>query len=452
MIRTLPLPPGRTLLALLILSSLAPAAAQSPPGSPRRPAADDGNWPRFRGPGGAGVSAERGVPLEWDATRNVLWKAELPGRGASSPVVWGDRVYVTAYTGYGLTKDDAPANREKLRRHLLCFSRKDGSPLWQREHGGENREHGMADFLSLHGYASSTPAADATGVYVYFGNGGVAAYGHDGRRKWHRELGRIGHSWGSASSPVLYGDLVIVHADIESQALIAFDKASGEERWRLDTGKEGSDEKFGDSWSTPLVVQAGGRAELVFHRSVGKPATLAAVDPRTGAPLWECRVLQDYLVPSPVAHDGVVYTIAYQKGAAVRAGGRGDVTRSHVAWQINKGSEVCSPVYHDGHLYWTSEDGGIAYCVNAVTGESVYQDRLEPPPGRIYSSGVLAAGRIYYTSRENGTYVVAAAPKFELLAHNVIDTDRSIFNGTPAISRGQLFLRSDSHLYCIGGK
>jgi outer membrane protein assembly factor BamB len=199
-------------------------------------------------------------------------------------------------------------------------------------------------------------------------------------------------------------------------------------------------------------VDVGGRQELVFHRSVGNPATLAAVDPRTGAALWQCGVLRDYLVPSPVAHDGVVYTIAYQKGAAVRAGGRGDVTGSNVVWAINKGSEVCSPVYSDGHLYWTSEDGGIAYCVDAKTGTGVYQERLEPEPGRIYASGVLAGGRIYYTSREKGTYVVAAKPKFELLAHNVIETDESVFNGTPAVSRGQLFLRSDRYLYCIGGK
>jgi outer membrane protein assembly factor BamB len=142
--------------------------------------------------------------------------------------------------------------------------------------------------------------------------------------------------------------------------------------------------------------------------------------------------------------------IAYQKGAAVRAGGRGDVSQSHVLWRNNKGGEVCTPIYHKGHLYWASEEGGISYCVNASTGAVVYQERLQPAPGRIYASGVLAEGRIYYPSRQKGTYVVGAKPKFELLAHNVIESDSSVFNGTPAISQGQMFLRSDKYLYCIG--
>jgi outer membrane protein assembly factor BamB len=166
------------------------------------------------------------------------------------------------------------------------------------DHGGAMKEHGIGDFLDLHGYASSTPVADPTGVYVYYGNAGVIAYGHDGKQRWHHELGRKIHSWGSGSSPVLFGNLLIVHADIEDTALIAFDKQSGREVWRVPTG----DQQFGDSWSTPLVVDVGGKPELVFHRSKGEPATLAAVDPRTGQPLWECGVLKNYLCPSPISH------------------------------------------------------------------------------------------------------------------------------------------------------
>jgi outer membrane protein assembly factor BamB len=406
------------------------------------------DWSRFRGPNGAGTSDEKGLPLEWSATSSIIWKAGLPGRGASSPIVWQDRIYVTAYSGYGLTKSDPWSNKDNLLRHLLCVSRKDGSLLWKADHGGVMKEHGICDFLDLHGYASSTPVADVTGVYVYYGNGGVLAYGHDGKLKWHKEFGQKVHSWGSASSPVLFGNLLIVHADIEAQALVAFDKDSGREAWRVPTG----DQKFGDSWSTPLLVDLAGKHELVFHRSQGNPATLAALDPRSGEPLWECQVLKDYLCPSPIVHNGVIYTIASQRGAAVRAGGRGNVTQSHVLWNINRGSEVCTPVYCAGYIYWASDQGGIAYCFNASNGAMIYQERLEPSPGRIYASGVLADGRIYYTSREKGTYVVAAKPKFELLAHNVIESDNSIFNGTPAISQHQLFLRSDKNLYCIGTK
>lgn len=438
----------RVLCAATVVATAAigpPTSAQKPSKEPSRSFIGS-SWCRFRGPDGSGTSSDSNVPLEWNAKKNILWKADLPGRGASSPIVWEDRVYVTAYTGYGLTVEDASNERNKLERHLLCFNRKNASLLWKTNHGGENREHGITNFLALHGYASSTPTADATGVYVYYGAGGVIAYDHDGKERWRKDIGHKAHSWGSASSPIVFENLLIVHADIESQALIAFDKVSGKEVWRVPTG----DPMYGDSWSTPLIVDIGGVPELVFHRSQGEPATLAAVDPRTGKALWECGVLKNYLVPSPIAHNGVIYAIAYQRAASVRAGGRGDVTKSHVSWTLNKGSEVCTPIFHEGHLYWTSEEGGIAYCVHAGTGRIVYQERLEPAPGRIYASGVLAGGRLYYVSREMGTYVVAAKPKFELLARNVIEPDRSIFNGTPAVSQGQMFLRSDKHLYCIG--
>ncbi len=409
---------------------------------------DAADWARFRGPNGAGISKEKGLPLEWNATKNIIWKSELPGRGASSPIVWQDHVYVTAYSGYGLTKDDPWNNRDKLRRHLFCFNRRDGTLMWKADYAGVMKEHGIGGYLDLHGYASSTPVADASGVYVYYGGGGVFAYNHDGQQRWRKQPGWKIHSWGSASSPILFENLLIVHADIETQALLAFDKESGREVWRVPTGNQ----NHGDSWSTPLLVDVGGIPELVFHRSVGEPATLAAVNPRSGESLWECKVLKDYLCPSPITHNGVIYAMGYQRAAAVRAGGRGDVSQSHVLWKINKGNTVCTPIFHEGHLYWASEEGGIAWCINAATGETVYQERLTPAPGLIYASGVLAEGRIYYPSREKGTYVVSAKPKFELLARNVIESDTSVFNGTPAISEGQLFLRSDKHLYCVGIK
>jgi outer membrane protein assembly factor BamB len=257
------------------------------------------------------------------------------------------------------------------------------------------------------------------------------------------------HRYGiSASSPILFEKLLIVHADVELGALLAFDKETGREVWRVATGS-------GDSWSTPLVVQADGRAELVFHHtdvyhSENRTAKVAAVDPRTGKPLWDCFILKDYFCPSPVARDGVIYWLAYQKGAAVRAGGTGDVTASHVLWTTTRGTEICTPIIHDGHLYWTNEESGVAFCLNARTGAVAYQERLEPKSGRIYASGVLAGDRIYYVSRESGTYVVEAKPAFRLLAHNRLEGDTSVFNGTPAISRGQIFLRSDRYLYCIG--
>ena len=443
--------PARAIRLVAVISSLivaAPGVAQERPGSRATAAKADGNWPRFRGVDGAGISGDAGVPHQWSATRNIVWKAELPGRGASSPIIWGDHVYVTAYTGYGLVKSDPNSNVPKLVRHLLCFSRTDGKRLWKADAPiGMNSDHPIVDFLDLHGYASSTPVADASGVYVYYGTSGAIAYSHDGRERWRQPLGEQYYNWGTAASPILFENLLIVHADIEATSLVALDKQTGREVWRIATGDR-------DSWSTPLVVESGGRHELVYHHSTGEPtATLAAVNPRDGTSLWQCRVLKDYLCPSPIAAGGILYVLAYQKGAAIRPGGRGDITDSHVLWSVNKGSEVCTPLYHDGHLYWTSPDSGIANCLNARTGEMVYQERLEPAAGRIYASGVMAGGRsIYYVSREEGAYVVAAAPKFELLAHNRIENDDSVFNATPAISQGRLFLRSDKCLYCVGTK
>ncbi|MEW6302741.1 MAG: PQQ-binding-like beta-propeller repeat protein [Verrucomicrobiota bacterium] len=411
------------------------------------------NWPCFRGPDRLGIAApgNNAVPIEWSDTRNILWKIELPGRGASSPIVWEDNVYVTAYDGYGLEKGDPDANQSKLVRHLLCVDRLTGKLRW-RVHVplGIAREHQLSDYLSLHGYASSTPVADESGVYVYFGHSGVFAYDHAGTQRWHGALGDRQHNWGSASSPILHENLLIVHADPESHALLAFDKQSGRRVWSVPTGS-------GDTWSTPLIVPAGGRHELVFHHSdvyhsEDRTASIGAVDPRTGETLWKCTLLKDYLCPSPVARGGVIYWLGYQKAAAVRAGGKGDVTASHVLWNAARGTEICTPILYDGHLYWVNEASGVAYCANAATGQLAYEQRLEPNPGRLYASGVLVRDSLIYVSRENGAYVVEAGPKFRQLANNRIASDRSLFNGTPAVSRNRMYLRSDRFLYCIGQK
>jgi outer membrane protein assembly factor BamB len=182
----------------------------------------------------------------------------------------------------------------------------------------------------------------------------------------------------------------------------------------------------------------------------GAPSAVTAVDPRSGAALWKCRSVNGSLNPSPIAHEGVIYALgSNNRAVGIRAGGRGDVTETHALWDIPHGSAICTPVYYEGHLYWTNDESGVAYCVDAADGDVVYQERLDPRPGLIYASGVVADGKLYYVSRENGMFVLPAAPRYELLAHNVIETDTSVFNATPAISRGQLLLRSDRFLYCI---
>jgi outer membrane protein assembly factor BamB len=204
------------------------------------------------------------------------------------------------------------------------------------------------------------------------------------------------------------------------------------------------------SWNTPLLVDIDHRQELV----VSVRGQLRAFDPESGEELWHCQGIQDYVCPSVIAHQGVVYALGGRAGTAlaVRAGGRGDVSNTHTLWRINRGSNVSSQVYQDGHLYWTNESRGIAYCVNAEDGKIVYEERLKPTPGLIYASPVLVDGMLYVVSRTGGTFVIEAKPAFKLLAHNVFKNDASVFNASPAVSNGRLFLRSDKWLYCVRKK
>lgn len=398
-----------------------------------------GDWSRFRGPAGQGKSEETGLPVRWSAGESIFWKAELPGPGGSSPIVVGDRVFVTSYTGYGVKQGEG--DQKELKRHLLCFDRRSGELRWRKEWPAALPEHAYQGEGAYHGYSSSTPVSDRESLYVFLGKSGLHCLDLEGNPKWEASVGTNVHgAWGSGSSPILYENLVIVNASAESGSLVALDRATGKEAWRAGG--------LNSSWATPIVVQpAGGEPELV----VSVEARLLAFQPATGQPLWNADGIHRYICPSVVSHAGVVYAIGGgHTSLAVRAGGRGDVTQSHVAWRVNKGSNVSSPVYHDGHLYWAHEGNGIVYCQNAATGEFVYEQRLDPRPGNIWASALLADGKLYYVSQHAGTYVVAAKPQFELLAHNVIEGDDHRSNASPAASQGQLFLRTDQSLYCIG--
>jgi hypothetical protein len=416
--------------------------------------AQTADWPQFRGPDRSGVSKETGLPLEWSATKNVVWRTELPGPGASSPIVFGGHVYVTCYSGYGLERASLgpsiklgpPGNLADLKRHLVCADAKTGKVLWTRtEVDPEASDAPYKDGnIALHGYASHTPAADADGVYAYLGAAGAVGYTHAGERKWGVRLGNRArdHGYGSAASPVLYRNLFVVNAYIETAEpyrqgdTVAIDTKTGREVWR---------EKVGGEWNSPTMAVVGGQAELVTATFRGP---WLGLDPATGKRLWSCQGKDG--CGTPVVHDGVVYTFHGDGRAAIRAGGRGDVTATHKVWETAGGVRISSPVYHDGHLYW-STDGHICHCADARTGRSVYRERLGKG-GDCYASPVVADGRLYYVSRDHGTYVLAAKPAYELLAHNVIADDRSIFNGSPAVSGRRLFLRSDKYLYCIGAR
>jgi outer membrane protein assembly factor BamB len=424
----------RGLLGLLVLAQAAPSPAAS-----STSAATD--WPQFRGPGAHGRSDAKGFALHWSDDSNVVWKATLPGPGASSPIVREGRAYLTCFTGFA-TSSREPGEMSKLQRHLLALDLASGRILWNTPVPAEQPEQDR--IRENHGYASSTPAIDDERIYTFYGRSGVFAFDHAGQQLWSAKVGDKLNGWGSATSPVLYKNLVLINASVESESLVALDRKTGAEVWRTKGIKE--------SWHAPVLVTApGGQDEIV----VAMFRKLAAYDPEKGQPLWHADTgINWYMCPTPVTQDGLVYSVGGRSpngGLAVRAGGRGDVTATHVAWKVNKGSNVPSPVLHDGHLYFAHENLGVIYCVNAATGQVVFEERLEPSPGQIYASPIVADGRIYFTGRGGRTVVIAAQPKFEVLATNTLEANRGVFNASPAAAGNRLLIRSNRALYCLGG-
>jgi len=401
------------------------------------------DWPQFRGPGGQGTAAAKDLPVTWSDTENLLWKIELPGAGASSPIVVGNKIFVTCYSGYGVPGENI-GDMKDLKRILLCLDRAGGKILWTREIAPVLPENSYqpGSYLSLHGFASSTPVSDGERIFIFLGKSGVLAFDLEGKQLWQSSVGTRTHGWGSGTSPVVAKDLVIVNASVESGSLVALNKSDGKEVW--------SAKGMTSSWNTPVLIDVAGQQEVV----VSVLGRLRAFNPQTGKELWSCHGVDDYVCPSVIGHDGIVYAIGGRSNTAVavRAGGTGDVTDTHTLWRQNRGSNVSSPVYHDGHLYWASEGKGTVYCLDAAKGTIVYEERLKPTPELVYASPVVADGKLFYVSRSKGTFVVAAKPQFQLLAHNTLKSDPSIFNASPVISNGQLLLRSDRCLYCIGKK
>ncbi|MBI5801541.1 MAG: PQQ-binding-like beta-propeller repeat protein [Verrucomicrobia bacterium] len=407
--------------------------------------AADADWPRFRGPNGSGIAAGAQPPTTWSDVQNLKWKTGLPGPGTSSPIAVGDRVFVTCWSGPGVT-----GGKNLLSRELVCVDRESGTLKWAKSVAGESPVDGYEGYLPEHGYASHTPTSDGERVFVYYGRGGAAAFDLDGNQLWHVRLGNSANqkNWGSAASPVLYKDTVIITASEEAHAIVALDKLTGKEVWRA----PGSalDYVFG----TPVLAGTTTQAELVFSL----PEELWALNPDTGKLRWfATSSLPGNIAPSVVAGEGVVFAFGGfpQLGAvAVKTGGKGDVTSSHRLWQTRNSTYVPTPVLHEGRLYVVT-DQGFALCLDAKTGEQVFKERLPgaSATGRggkpFYASAVMANGHIYAVSRRNGTFVIEASPHFKLVAQNSLASDSTQFNATPALSGRQLFLRSDKFLYCV---
>ena len=403
------------------------------------PAQDARNdWRAFRGNDGSGASAETGLPATWSAKENVVWKADLPGAGSSTPVVVGKIVFVTCYSGFNVPGQLRGA-QDDLKLHLVCVDRESGKINWTRDVAPKLPE--QETIRDGHGYASSTPAADGQRVICFFGKSGVVAFDHAGKQLWTADVGSNLNGWGSGASLLLSGEHVIVNASVESEKLYALDAKTGKEAWSVGGIKE--------SWNTPILATHGGKTELV----VAVFGKILGLDPKTGETKWSSATdIPWYMVPSLVAHDGVVYAIGGRPGGglAVKLGGSGDVTKTHRLWTSKKGGNVSSPVYHDGHLYWMHDNQGIAFCADAKTGAVVYEEPIRRA-NQVYGSAVLADGKIYYPARNGVIYVVAAKPTFELLATNTFG-ERDTCNSSPAVAGGKLFLRTDKSLYCVGTK
>lgn len=393
-------------------------------------------WQRFRGNDGSGVSREKNLPAHWSAKENLRWRTKLPGPGTSSPILVNGRIYLTCYSGYGT--EDGGEDMEKLRLHVVCIDRNGGKVLWTKTIQPKLPEQRYRGYLALHGYASSTPACDGERLYVFFGRTGVFCFDLDGKQIWTADVGSRTHGWGSATSVVPYKNLVIVNASVESGRLVALDKSSGKEVW---TAKG-----IQSSWSTPVVAKApNGRNELIVSGS----RQVLAFDPDSGKPLWNAKVFNWYVCPSVVVHDGIVYALQNSVCTAIKMGGTGDVTKTHVLWKNNAGSTVPSLTYRNGYLYYPR--GGRVCCMDAKSGKVIYQKGPTPNPGSFYASPLVADGKVYYISRNRGVYVVAEGPEYKLLAHNSFEDDGSRTNASPIADAGCILYRTDRYLYCTGG-
>jgi outer membrane protein assembly factor BamB len=395
------------------------------------------NWPQWRGPQGTGVSSEASLPLKWSPTENVRWKLKLPERGNSTPIVWGQHIFVTQ-----------PQEKDH-QRTLLCLDRQDGKVLWQASttYTPEEPTH------STNPFCSASPVTDGERVIAWFGSAGVFCYDFEGKQLWSRDLGIQEHEWGYAASPILHGDLCIINfGPGKNEFVVALDKRTGEQVWRYDLPKPSAeqlkqDDNLRGSWSTPLVIVAGGREELILTL----PERVMALEPTTGKELWSATGLGSLVYTSPMWGDGVLVALGgyHRACVAVRPGGSGDVTGTQVLWQQPKSKlRLGSGVIHKGHFY-VNDMQGIASCFDLQTGKTVWEERLTASgTGDTWSSMILTADeRIYMLNQAGETFVIKASPKFELLAANPLN---EATNASTVISDGEIFIRTHEHLWCIG--
>jgi outer membrane protein assembly factor BamB len=417
----------------------------------------DVNWPQWRGPNGLGVAAAEDYLDEWAPEKNIAWRSPVEGRGHSSPVIWGNHLFITTsiqggpsghkapdHLGYdmkpGYKNPDSEASDFNYTLKVLAYDARNGKLLWQR-----TAYDGIMwdDRHKKNTYASSTIATDGKLLYAFFEAPGLYAYDFNGKQVWKASLGNIAKGgMGPGTSPVLFENLVIVQVDQEmgaGSAIVALEKATGKEVWRTDRTTR-------RTWGTPLIVKTPGGVEVMATGA----EMVAGYDPRTGKELWRARGLENHPIPSAVAGHGLVYFSAgypRKRTLAIRPGGTGDVSGTDaIVWSYDKGTAyTASPVLHGDYLYLMS-DGGIITCLDAKTGAVVYEGGRPPVAGSYRSSLVAFGDRVLQTSEDGDTFVIRAGPKHEVLRTNSV--------GEPvwaslAFANGTIYIRGEKHLFAI---
>lgn len=394
------------------------------------------NWPAWRGPHHNGACDETGLPTKWSATENIAWKVALPGPGNSTPVIWGDKVFVTQSLNNG------------QRRELWCFNKQTGEVLWKE--GVDYKEADTTHATNPH--CSGSPATDGERVIVNFASAGIHCYDLNGKALWKRDLGQQHHIWGPGTSPVLAGNNCYVNhgPSTDNTKLVALDKLTGKVLWSNDepvrpnpNGKPG----FYGSWSDPLPQVVNGKAQLIMSW----PFRLCALDAMNGKEIWTSEGLNPLVYTSPLVSDGIAVAMGGFSGMAmaVQMGGKGKVTESARLWHHPRSPQrIASGVIHEGHIY-IHNDPGTAQCIELKTGKEVWNERLkgEGKSGQNWSSIVLSEGKCYTVNQGGDAFIFKASPKFELIAVNPMG-EKII--GSIAVSDGQLFIRGHQHLFCVG--
>ncbi len=395
-----------------------------------------GDWPGFRGPAGTGVSDETGLPTNWSKTENVKWRIALPADGNSSPIVSNGRVFVTS------------ASSDGKERSLICFDRKDGRQLWEKTVGFDKVE----PTHKTNPYGASTPAADGKRVVVWHGSAGLNCYDFEGKELWSLDLGDASHIWGYASSPVISGNNVYLNFGPGKQTFMAgIDMSAGKAFWTHEEAGGNNDRngRMVGSWSTPVLAEVDGKQQLICSM----PTRVVAYNPEGGELLWSCKGLSgkngDLVYTSPLIGEGIGVAMGGYTGPAIgfKLGGSGDITETGRLWHNTKGNpqRIGSGVIIGKYVYMANAGPGYLQCIDAETGKETWRDR--GPGGNHWGAIVYADGRLYVTNQKGSTLVFKPNPeKFESIATNDLGETS---NSTPAVSDGEIFIRTFKALYCI---